>query len=152
MNQNVVEAAIRDSKDLLEIQKLAYVSEAEIDGNYEIEPLLQSVKDVEEAFSHYCILKYVVEGKTIGSVRAYEENGTCYIGKLMVHPYFQGKGYGKELMRAIEERFEGSRFELFTGCNSKKNIPFYEKLGYKGYKKEKLPREDTIFLFMEKLK
>ncbi|MFL8936715.1 GNAT family N-acetyltransferase [Rossellomorea oryzaecorticis] len=41
--------------------------------------------------------------KIIGSVRAREYNGTCHITKLMVHPDFQGIGFGKELMTAIEK-------------------------------------------------
>jgi ribosomal protein S18 acetylase RimI-like enzyme len=148
----ILDATIEDAAELLKIQKLAYVSEAEIDGNYEIEPLTQTIEDVEKAFSNSHILKLVLNEKMIGSVRALELNGTCHITKLMVHPDFQGKGFGKELMSAIEERFNGSRFELFTGSNSLKNISFYKKLGYKGYKTEKLPREDTVFLFMEKKK
>jgi ribosomal protein S18 acetylase RimI-like enzyme len=150
INKTILKASIQDSAEILKIQKLAYVSEAELEGNYEIEPLLQTVADVEDDFLESHILKLVWDGKIIGSVRAREINGTCHITKLMVHPDFQGKGFGKELMAAIENVFKGSRFELFTGSNSLKNINFYKNLGYAGYKKEKLPREDTVFLFMEK--
>ena len=31
-----------------------------------------------------------------------------------------------------------------------KNVSFYEKLGFRGYKTEKLATEETIFVFMEK--
>ncbi|MGR3764371.1 GNAT family N-acetyltransferase [Rossellomorea sp. NS-SX7] len=146
----IMEASIEDAPEILEIQKLAYVSEAEIDGNYEIEPLLQTIEDVEKAFLDNHILKLVLNERIIGSVRAKQSSGTCHIMKLMVHPDFQGNGYGKELMNAIERKYKGFRFELFTGSKSQRNITFYKNLGYKAYKTEKLPREETVFLFMEK--
>ncbi|WP_163103175.1 GNAT family N-acetyltransferase [Peribacillus alkalitolerans] len=148
--KKIMRATVEDATAILSIQKLAYVSEAEIYGNYEIEPLMQTVSDVEKAFDTHLILKYLLNDILVGSVRAYEKDGTCYIGKLMVHPDFQNRGIAKELMKEIESLFEDARFELFTGSESKKNISFYEKIGYKGYKTEKLAREDTVFLFMEK--
>lgn len=93
-----------------------------------------------------------MDGKIAGSVRAHQKGSTCYVEKLMVDPYFQNRGIAKELMKEIESRFSNCRFELFTGSKSTKNISFYEKLGYKGFKTEKLPREETIFIFMEKHK
>ncbi|MBY6051938.1 GNAT family N-acetyltransferase [Cytobacillus firmus] len=147
----IIEAKIGDAVKILSIQKLAYRSEAELYGDFNIEPLKQTVSDVEKAFEDYLILKYIEDGELVGSVRAYQKDETCYIGKLMVHPDFQNKGIGKALMNEIERQFNVERFELFTGSKSEKNISFYEKLGYAGYKTEKLEREETIFIFMEKL-
>ncbi len=96
------------------------------------------------------LLKYVQEGKIIGSVRGHEENGTCSITKLMVHPDRQNNGIARRLMEAIEDLFPGVRFELHTAKKNKKNVSFYEKLGYKIYKTQKLDIEDTLFVFMEK--
>ncbi len=53
-------------------------------------------------------------------------------------------------MQEIESLFPNTDFELFTGSKSYKNISFYEKLGYKGFKYEKSLIEDTLFLFMRK--
>ncbi|UOQ95442.1 GNAT family N-acetyltransferase [Halobacillus shinanisalinarum] len=146
----ILEAKPEDASEILHIQKQAYRSEAELYNDYDIQPLQQTVSGVEKDFESSFILKYVLDGKIVGSVRASKENGTCHIGKLMVDPDFQGRGIGKELMREIEGRYEHVRFELFTGNKSIKNIAFYEGLGYKGYKTHQLPREDTVFLFMEK--
>ncbi|WP_108669240.1 GNAT family N-acetyltransferase [Peribacillus acanthi] len=148
--KKIMRATIEDASAILSVQKLAYISEAEICGNYEIEPLMQTENDVEKAFATHIILKYLYNDILVGSVRAYEKEGTCYIGKLMVLPEYQNRGIAKELMKEIESLFENVRYELFTGSESKKNISFYEKIGYKGYKIEKLAREDTVFLFMEK--
>jgi ribosomal protein S18 acetylase RimI-like enzyme len=148
--ESITKATVLDASEILSLQKLAYVSEAELYGNYDIEPLKQSVSDIEKAFEDNLVLKYVDKGKIVGSVKAYETEGTCYIGKLMVHPDFQKRGIGKKLMKEVEQLFADCRYELFTGSKSTKNISFYEKLGYKGYKKQKLDREETIFLFIEK--
>lgn len=147
----IIEAKKGDAGKILSIQKLAYRSEAELYGDFNIEPLKQTVTDVEKAFGDYLILKYIEDGELVGSVRAFQKDGTCHIGKLMVHPDFQIKGIGKALMKEIESRFNTERFELFTGSKSEKNIRFYEKLGYAGFKTEKLEREETLFIFMEKL-
>ncbi len=81
----------------------------------------------------------------IGSVRAYEEDGTCFIGKVIVDPEHQNRGMGTELMRSIEARFKNAkRFELFTGKHSEKNLHFYRKLGYSIFKTERLTEKVTL--------
>ncbi|MDM5317391.1 GNAT family N-acetyltransferase [Fictibacillus sp. b24] len=148
--ESITKANVSDAPEIHSLQRLAYISEAELYDNFEIEPLKQSVGDVEKAFEHNIVLKYIYHGKIVGSVRAYENEGICYIGRLMVHPDFQNRGIGKKLMKEVELMFAHCRYELFTGSKSVKNISFYEKLGYKGFKTQKLDREETVFLFMEK--
>ena len=72
-------------------------------------------------------------------MRAFAEQGTCYIGRLIVHPDFQNQGTGTKLMNKIERLFNNSkRFELFTGHKSKWNIYFYQKLGYRIFMTKKI--------------
>lgn len=146
----ITRADVADADEILALQKIAYVSEAKIYENYDIQPLKETLEEVEKAFKSHIFLKYVEDEKIIGSVKAIQKDGTCYIGKLMVHPDYQNKGIGKQLMNEIEKQFPNARFELFTGGRSTRNISFYEKLGYRGFKHEKLPIEETVFLFMEK--
>lgn len=127
-------AGIDDLDEILNLQKLAYISEAEIYDDFSIPPLLQTPDDLAKEAANSLMLKAVHNGKIIGSVRAYEKDGTCYIGKLIVHPDFQNKGIGKKLLSAIEKRFDGARYELFTGHLSEKNLAIYEKMGYKRFK------------------
>ena len=66
----------------------------------------------------------------VGSVRAYQQKDTIFIGRLAVRPDYQNKDIGAKLMISIEEVFESTkRFELFTGHKSIKNIYLYQKLG-----------------------
>lgn len=146
----IKKATVLDAAEILTLQKMAYVSEAELYGNFEIQPLKQTVADVEESIRKHHVLKYLFNGQIIGSVKAHENGGTCFIGKLMVHPDFQNRGIGKKLVQEIEQLFAGYRYELYTGSKSVKNISFYEKLDYKAFKTHKFDFEETIFVFMEK--
>jgi GNAT superfamily N-acetyltransferase len=76
-------------------------------------------------WGNYIVIKAVTNDIIIGSVRASVTKGTCFIGKLIVHPDYQGKGIGKILMAEIEGFYTISRYELFTGNKSEKNIRLY---------------------------
>jgi len=128
-------ATSADAEQILVLQKLAYLSEAELYNDYAIEPLTQTIETARADFATNIVLKAVEDGKIIGSVRGAERNGACRVGKLMVHPEYQNRGLGTALMREIERLHpHAKRFELFTGWKSEKNIHLYEKLGYKTYK------------------
>jgi len=145
-------AEFSDLEEILQLQKLAYKSEAELYNDFNIPPLVQTLKEVEEEFENHVFLKVVENEKIIGSVRALLiELKTCYIGKLIVHPDFQNQGIGTNLMMEIENIFNGcERFELITGHKSTKNLKLYEKLGYKEFKTEKLT-ENLNLAYLEKI-
>jgi ribosomal protein S18 acetylase RimI-like enzyme len=148
----IEKATILDGEEILSLQKLAYRSEAEIYDDFSIPPLLQTLEEVRKDFENQVFLKTVLNGKIVGSVRAFVKEGTCYIGRLIVHPDFQNQGIGTGLMRGIEETFkEARRFELFTGHKSEKNLHLYEKLGYRVFKTVKANERLTI-VFLEKNK
>ena len=115
----IQKAQKEDLKEILELQYLAYQSEAKLFGDI------------------------------IGSVRAYEENRTVYIGKLMVHPKMQKQGIGTQLLLAMENEFPNHRYELFTSTKSISNIRLYERLGYKIFKEEAVS-EELQFVYLEK--
>ena len=143
-------AQLTDAPQILALQKLAYLSEAEINQDYTIPPLTQTLEGIEREFQTQTVLKAILDGKIIGSVRAYLQGGTCYIGRLIVHPDFQNRGIGAKLLRAIEERFaQAGRYELFTGEKSERNLYFYQKWGYRIFRKEELTDKVTL-VYLEK--
>ncbi len=146
----IKKAQKEDLKEILELQYLAYQSEAKLFGNMDIPPLKQTIEEVYDEFQKGTILKAVDdEGSIIGSVRAYQKNGTVYIGKLMVHPKMQRKGIGTKLLLEIENEFPNQKYELFTSTKSIDNIQLYEKLGYKKYKEEAVSQK-LQFVFFQK--
>jgi len=145
----IEKATIADVEEILLLQKMAYRSEAEIYHDFNIPPLLQTLEEIKKDYGNQYFLKAIVEGKIIGSVRAFEKEGTCFVGRLIVHPDFQNRGIGTKLMNEIERIFNTSeRFELFTGDRSVRNLYLYQKLGYKIFKTAKITDQTTIvFLF-----
>nr|MDO8080055.1 GNAT family N-acetyltransferase [Candidatus Freyarchaeota archaeon] len=145
-------AVIEDMPEILELQKLAYQSEAEIYNDFTIAPLTQTLEEIKNDFANQLFLKAVTNDKIVGSVRAYKKGDSCFIGRLIVHPDFQNQGIGTKLMNEMETIFEGcKRFELFTGHRSKRNLYLYQKLGYKKFKTEKIS-ENLKLVYLEKFR
>lgn len=146
----IEKAEKEDLQDILDLQYLAYQSEARLFHNMDIPPLKQTLEEVFHEYEKGIILKARnEEGKIMGSVRGYLEDGTVFIGKLMVHPEEQGKGIGTKLLLSIEKEFRGDRYELFTSTKSKRNIELYEKQGYKVFSERKIT-EELRFVYLEK--
>ena len=145
------QAEKKDLGKILELQKLAFRSQAEIYNDYLIPPLIQTHEEIEQDFQNQTYLKAIKNKQIVGSVRGYEDNNTCYIGRLIVHPAFQNQGYGSKLMHKIESLFKKvERYEVFTGYKDDKNLYLYQNLGYKRFKSEKLS-ESLSFVFLEKV-
>lgn len=76
-----------DLKALLDLQKLAYQSEAELCNDYTIPPLTQTYESICEDFSNMEMLKAVDENDNIvGSVRAYEKKESAISADFMCIP------------------------------------------------------------------
>ena len=150
LNIIIERATLEDAKEILDLQKLAYQSEAEIYDDDTIPPLTQTLEEVRNDFERQTFVKASMDGKIIGSVRAFLKEETCFIGRLIVHPDFQNQGIGIKLMNEVERHFSrAERFELFTGQKSDRNIHLYQKLGYQVFKTETVTKELQL-LYMEK--
>lgn len=150
MDIAIVQATPDDAGEILALQKTAYRSEAKLNDDWAIPPLIETLAEIKSEFESKIFLKAVRADKIIGSVRAALYSGTCQVGRLIVHPDYQGKGIGTMLMGRIEAAFSGAeRFELFTGIKSTDNIRLYRRLGYREYREEDLSPKVRL-VFMEK--
>ena len=138
-----------DAAEILRLQYAAYQSEAELNNDFTIQPLTQTLGELIAEYQKGVVLKAVQDGEIIGSVRAYADGDTVYIGKLIVDPSHQGKGLGKRLLTAIENTLTGKRFELFTSGKSERNLHLYEKAGYTRFKEE-TSTSGITFVYFEK--
>jgi ribosomal protein S18 acetylase RimI-like enzyme len=150
MDISIVQASPDDACEILTLQRMAYQSEAKLNDDWTIPPLTQTLPEIVSDFETKVFLKALCAGKIIGSVRASLQSGTCQVGRLIVHPDYQGKGIGTLLMGGIERAFSGAeKFELFTGIKSIDNIRLYQRLGYRKYREEDLS-PNVRLVFMEK--
>ena len=148
--KKICRASENDLDEILKLQYLAYQSEAALFGTDDIPPLKQTIEEVAEEYRSGTILKMVTkDDRIIGSVRAHAKSGTAFIGKLMVHPDYRGRGLGSALLSEIERYYNGLRFELFTSTRSKDNIRLYQKAGYEIFDQRAFD-DELVFVYLEK--
>lgn len=72
------------------------------------------------------------EGKLIGFLAVVSNGVTdAYIQDVMVHPDYQGRGIGTELMNRAIERLKADRIYMISVIYGEEELrPFYEKLGF----------------------
>lgn len=139
-----------DVPTILQLQKLAYQSEARLYNDWTLPPLKETVTQLQREFDIATVLKATLQGVLVGAVRAQLSKGRCTVGRLIVRPDLQSKGIGRALMQRIEAEFAAAEwFDLFTGSRSLRNIRFYESLGYRSFRTQSLSDKVTL-TWMEK--
>ncbi|CAL9284167.1 MULTISPECIES: GNAT family N-acetyltransferase [unclassified Streptomyces] len=154
MSVTISAASADDAEHILKLQYLCYQSEAELYGDYSIEPLTQSLDDLKAEIARGHALVARLGDEVVASVRGeVDETGTARIGKLIVHPRLQGHGLGGRLLDAIEQHFArdtgpaAKRFRLFTGHRSDGNLRLYRRKGYETVGTERInPRLTVVTL------
>ncbi|MFD3542384.1 GNAT family N-acetyltransferase [Streptomyces sp. NPDC058662] len=135
MSVTISAAAAEDAEQIFKLQYLAFQREAELYGNYLIQPLTQSLDSLKGELASNTVLVARLGDEIVGTVRgSVGEDGTGNIAKLCVHPRLQGHGLGARLLRAVEkalgEQAGTVRFRLHTGHKSESNLRLYRKAGY----------------------
>lgn len=98
------------TKDLI-----AYESSCGVDVNYKT----------------FSILLKNSENLVIGVLNAYTAFAEVYIEDLWVSTSFRGKGYGRQLIQALEKRFQGKGFNNINLVTLSFSAPeFYKKCGF----------------------
>jgi ribosomal protein S18 acetylase RimI-like enzyme len=147
----IVRADRRDAEAVLQLQRLAYASEARLYNDWTIPPLRQTLAELLRDFETMTILKAVRNGRIVGSVRGRVVDGICEVGRLIVAPDCQRQGIGSALLQAIETACncasEVAAFELFTGSLSEGNLRLYRRHGYVPERERVLsPQVTTVYL------
>lgn len=128
-------ATEHDAEHILKLQYLSYQSEAELYGDYSLEPLTQSLDELRAELAGGRVLVARLGEETVGSVRGrVDEDGTARLAHLIVHPRMRRHGLGGRLLREIEDLLrsdlEAKRYRLFTGHRSEGNLRLYRRYGY----------------------
>ncbi|MFG3498495.1 GNAT family N-acetyltransferase [Streptomyces sp. NPDC047928] len=153
MSVTISAASAQDAEHILKLQYLCYQSEAELYGDWTIEPLTQSLDDLKAELGRGHGLVARLGGEVVASVRGeVDATGTARIAKLIVHPRMRRHGLGGRLLDAIEAHFAGEaaaakRFQLFTGHRSEGNLRLYREKGYEAVAQQEVgPRLTVVTL------
>ena len=94
---------------------------------------------VEHEASHGIVCNYKpfslvlinTQGEEVGVLNAYTVFSEVYIDDLWVDKFHRGQGYGKKLVQALEDHFEGKGFNNINLVTSAFQAPeFYKKCGF----------------------
>ncbi|WP_371482888.1 GNAT family N-acetyltransferase [Kitasatospora sp. NBC_00315] len=129
-------ASEEDAEQILKLQYLGFQSEAELYGDWGIEPLTQTLDSLRTELAERHVLVARLGDEVVGTVRGrVDEGGVGRIGRLVVHPRMQRHGLGGRLLEAMERRLLEERqvvgFRLFTGHRSLGNLRLYTRQGYR---------------------
>lgn len=129
---HIEKADFNDLEEILQIQKTAFLSEAQIYNDYTFDALTQSLESIQSDYSKYIYLKAVYNDEIVGSVKScITDDNIGWIGRLIVKREYQNKGIAKKLLAAIEQTIpDVKEYLLFTGEKSLKNIYLYQSVGY----------------------
>jgi ribosomal protein S18 acetylase RimI-like enzyme len=144
-----------EAERILKLQYLCYQSEAELYGDWAIEPLTQTLDSLRTELKERHVLVARLGDEVVGSVRGWvDSDGVGRIGRLCVHPRMQRHGLGSRLVRGMEQTLASGEapvqsFRLFTGHRSLGNLRLYQRLGYRQTEVEQVTGK-LSFIGMEK--
>ena len=134
-----------DALEILDLQKTALKSEAEMYQDPRIFGLFQSIAEIEKDLATKQVFKALLGSRIVGTIRGYMLDETCFIERLIVDPYFQERKVGSQLMNAIEKAFPAAkRFETCTGHKSQRHLKFLSKRGFEPIRTERVNRHIWI--------
>jgi GNAT superfamily N-acetyltransferase len=119
-----------DAREILTVQRAAFVSEALIYGDPDMPPLIQTLEELEAELAGADGWVARIGARLVGAIRTRESDGALLIGRIAVAPDMQGEGLGRRLLEAAESHSTAEYAELFTGSLSEANIRLYERCGY----------------------
>lgn len=151
LNVMVERAGVSDYPEILKVQHDGFLSEARAHNKYNIHALVQTLEELTDECRNKVVLKAVVDGKIVGTIRGNEFEGGAFLNKLAVFEEYRGLGIGTRLLEQIEASFpHASKFSLGTAANSIWNIKMYERLGYEIVKRQVF-EDGSDGVIMEKL-
>ncbi|MBB4945380.1 ribosomal protein S18 acetylase RimI-like enzyme [Kitasatospora gansuensis] len=149
MSVNISVANEEDAEQILKLQYLGYQSEAELYGDWAIEPLTQTLENLRTELTERHVLVARLGEEIVGTVRgSVDQDGTAHVHRLVVHPRMQRHGLGGRLLDAVERQLSAeapvSSFELFTGHRSLGNLRLYARHGYRQTEVREISRSLSI--------
>ncbi|WP_348642642.1 GNAT family N-acetyltransferase [Neorhizobium sp. P12A] len=152
VSDNVSEPEIRradvaDADAIRELTRAAYTKWVPLIGR---EPLPMTA-DYEQAVRHHLIDLLYAGNELAALIELVPDEGHLLIENVAVSPRFQGRGYGRRLMRHAEDVAAGLKLpeiKLYTNQLFAENVALYRKLGYSVDREE--PFKGGVIVHMSK--
>ena len=123
-----------DAGEVLTLQRAAYVTEAQAHDDLWMPPLTQSLDDLRGELDRGALHAWGFREhrRLVAAVRVEVHGDLARLGRLVVAPDRQGRGWGTRLLRATEHELIDTvaAIELFTGEHSSANLRLYRRAGY----------------------
>ena len=121
-----------DAAELMVLQRACWSQEAVDNDSFRIPALHESLDDVIEFLDEWETWVLRRGPRLIASVRGQHRGTDWEVGRLMVAPDLAGGGIGRRLLEHIEAQAPAqvTRFVLYTGALSARNVRLYERAGY----------------------
>ena len=147
--------SVSDAQKWLELQIEAYMPLFEKYQDHETSPACETLDRIVERMGlsfleHFFILK---DDEIVGGVRtAWWPDTTRYrLGGIFILPQFQDFGIGQIAMNLVESCYpDATSWELDTLLQEKRNLHFYEKLGYRREGEEHVVNDRLTLVFYKK--
>ena len=123
-----------DAPDLQVLTRACWLPEIARYGMFDVGE--EDLDEVRDGIRDWDTRVWRKDGQLVASVRVRphpREDRTWQIGRLMVAPYLQGRGLGRELLEYAESLApeDVGTFWLNTGAQSTENLRMYRKAGYR---------------------
>ena len=121
-----------DAAELLVLQRACWSREAIDNDSFLIPALHEELNDVIDWLDDWETWVLRRGPRLIAAVRGQRRGTDWEVGRLMVAPDLTGRGIGRRLLEHIEAQAPDpvTRFVLYTGALSARNIRLYERAGY----------------------
>ncbi|WP_454783759.1 GNAT family N-acetyltransferase [Legionella sp. WA2024007413] len=91
----------------------------------------ETSKGIDVNYKTFCLILRDENQQVCGVLNAFTAFAEIYIDDMWVHHQHRGKGYGKRLLQALEDQFQGKGFNNINLVTSAFQAPeFYKKCGF----------------------
>ena len=127
-----VRATVVDAGEIMTVQRAAFVREAQLYGDPDVPPLVETLDQVRSAIETVIVVVGRRGKRVVAAGRVAVRDRIGHIGRLAVVPDLQGQGIGRALLAAVESACGGDvdEFVLFTGQQTLGNLHLYHSTGY----------------------
>jgi GNAT superfamily N-acetyltransferase len=137
-----------NAEEILAIQIPSYRKEAELIEYYDLPPLKDTVKTIQQCGETF--YGYYINGKLCGVIAIKVDKGVIDIHRLFVSPLHFRKGIAKELLKYIQTYEQGAnKLIVSTGSKNLPALNFYIKNGFTIAKEVKIA-ENLLLTLLQK--